>query len=77
VDKSQRPLESEVGDFVMLKVSPMKGVKFFGKKGKLVPRYIGPFMIIERVVAVSYRLELPDTLKNVHDVLHVSMLRKH
>ena len=76
-DKRRRLIEFEVGDFVMLKVSPMKGVKHFGKKGKLAPRYIEPFKIIERVKAVSYRLELPNTLKDVHNVLYVSMLRKH
>ena len=61
----------------MLKVSPMKGVKHFEKKEKLAPRYIGSFMIIERVEAVSYCLELPYALTDIHDVFHISMLRKH
>jgi len=66
-----------VGDFVLLKVSPMKGVKRFGRKGKLAPRYVGPFRISERVGAVSYRLKLPESLSSVHSVFHISMLRKH
>ena len=70
-------MEFEIGDFVMLKVSPMKGVRRFGKKGKLAPRYIGPFRISERIGAVSYRLELPSSLSDVHDVFHISMLKKH
>jgi len=76
-NKRHRPLEFEDGDFVMLKVSSMKGVKHFEKKGKLAPRYIGSFKIIERIGVASYRLELPNSLANVHDVFHVSMLRKH
>jgi hypothetical protein len=76
-DQRRRPLEFVVGDFVLLKVSPMKGVKRFGKKGKLAPRYVGPFRISERVGAVSYRLELPESLSSVHSVFHISMLRKH
>ena len=70
-------MEFEVRDFVMLKVSPMKGVKHFGKRGKLALRYIGPFRIIGKVGTVSYFLELPDTLTDVHEVFYVSMLRKH
>jgi hypothetical protein len=69
-------LEFEVGDLVMLKVSPMKGVRRFGKRGKLAPRYIGPFRVLARIGAVSYRLQLPAELADVHDVFHVSMLRK-
>ena len=61
-------MEFEVGDFVMLKVLPMKGVRHSGKKRKLAPRYIGPFRIVGRVEAVSYHLELPDSLIDVHDV---------
>ena len=76
-DKRRRTLEFEVGYFVMLKVSPMKDVKRFGRKGKLTPRYIRSFKIFERVGVVSYCLELPATLKDVHDVLHLSMLRKY
>jgi hypothetical protein len=76
-DQRRRPLEFAVGDFVLLKVSPMKGVRRFGKRGKLAPRYVGPFRISERIGAVSYRLELPQSLSSVHDVFHISMLRKH
>ena len=66
----------EVGDFVYLKVSPMRGMKRFKAKGKLSPRYIGPFMILERKGEVAYQLELPDRLSDVHDVFHVSQLKK-
>jgi len=76
-DQRRRPLEFEVGDFVMLKVSLMKGVRRFGKRGKLALRYIGPFRVIARIGAVSYRLDLPAELADVHDVFHVSMLRRH
>ena len=75
-DRRRRPLEFPVGDKVMLKVSPWKGVTRFGKKGKLAPRYVGPFQILERIGPVAYRLELPPELGNVHDVFHVSNLRK-
>ena len=61
----------------MLKVSPMKGVRRFGKRGKLAPRYIGPFRVVARIRVVSYKLELPAALSDVHDVFHVSMLRRH
>ncbi|KAD5507924.1 hypothetical protein E3N88_15627 [Mikania micrantha] len=60
----------------MLKVSPWKGVVRFAKKGKLTPRYVGPFEIIERIGPVAYRLNLPDELSGVHDVFHVSNLKK-
>ena len=66
----------EVGDFVYLKVSPMRGMKRFKVKGKLSPRYIGPFKILERKGEVAYQLELPDSLSDVHDVFHVSQLKK-
>jgi hypothetical protein len=66
----------EVGDFVYLKVSPMRGIKRFKVKGKLSPLYIGPFKILERKGEVAYQLELPDNLSDVHDVLHVSQLKK-
>ncbi|KAD2393098.1 hypothetical protein E3N88_40075 [Mikania micrantha] len=75
-DKRRKPLEFQVGDRVMLKVSPWKGVVRFGKKGKLAPRYVGPFEIIERIGPVAYRLRLPDELSGVHDVFHVSNLKK-
>jgi hypothetical protein len=66
----------EVGDFVNLKVSPMRGMKRFKVKGKLSPRYIGPLKILERKGEVAYQLELPDSLSEVHDVFHVSQLKK-
>ena len=66
-----------MGDKVFLKVSPWKGVARFGKKGKLSPRYIGPYEIIERVGPVAYRLALPVGLAQIHDVFHVSMLRRY
>ena len=65
------------GDLVFLKVSPMKGVIRFGKKGKLAPRYIGPFDIQLRVGEVAYRLVLPPELSRIHPVFHVLMLRKY
>jgi hypothetical protein len=75
-NKRRRPLEFEVGDQVYLKVSPMKGVKRFGMKGKLAPRYIGPFPILEKCGIVSYKLELPPSLAGVHNIFHVSQLKK-
>jgi hypothetical protein len=65
----------EVGHHVYLSVSPMKGVKRFGMKGKLVPCYIGPFPIHEKSGNVAYKLELPLSLAGVHDILHVSQLK--
>ncbi|KAL6529131.1 hypothetical protein OROHE_014875 [Orobanche hederae] len=76
-DVRRRPLEFEAGDHVLLKVSPSKGVFRFGKKGKLSPRFIGPFEILERVGEVAYRLALPPSLSHVHSVFHVSQLRKY
>ncbi|WVZ89819.1 hypothetical protein U9M48_036177 [Paspalum notatum var. saurae] len=75
-DKRRRPLVFEEGDHVYLRVSPMKGVHQFGVKGKLAPRYFGPFKIIERCGIVAYRLELPPHLAAFHDVFHVSQLKK-
>ncbi|KAD4981936.1 hypothetical protein E3N88_18607 [Mikania micrantha] len=75
-DKQRKPLEFQVGDRVMLKLSPWKGVVRFANKGKLTPRYVGPFEIIERIGPVAYRLRLPDELSGVHDVFHVSNLKK-
>ena len=75
-DKRRRPLEFEVGDHVFLKVSPTKSVVRFGVRGKLNPRYIGPYEILERIGPVDYRLALPPSLAGVHDVFHVSQLRK-
>ena len=70
-------LEFEVGDHVFLKVMPKRGVVRFGKWGKLSPRYIGPFEVLERVGTVAYRLALPPSLSSVHAVFHVSMLQKY
>lgn len=75
-DKRRRPLAFEEGDHVYLRVSPMKGVHQFGVKGKLALRYVGPFKIIERCGSVAYRLEMPPHLAVVHDVFHVSQLKK-
>ncbi|GJS08862.1 putative reverse transcriptase domain-containing protein [Tanacetum coccineum] len=75
-DKRRKPLEFQVGDKVMLKVSPWKGVIRFGKRGKLNPRYIGPFKILAKVGTVAYQLELPEQLSHVHSTFHVSNLKK-
>jgi hypothetical protein len=72
----RRELSFEVGDFVYLKVSPIKGVKRFGVKGKLAPRYIGPYQILARRGEVANQLSLPENLSVVHDVFHVSQLKK-
>ena len=76
-DKRRKDLKFEVKDQVFLKLSPWKGVVRFGKRGKLSPRYIGPFEIVERVGPVAYRLDLPEELSRVHNVFHISMLRKY
>ncbi|GJV44000.1 putative reverse transcriptase domain-containing protein [Tanacetum coccineum] len=75
-DKRRKPLEFQVGDKFMLKVSPWKGVIRLGKRGKLNPRYIGPFKILAKVRTVAYRLELPEQLSRVHSTFHVSNLKK-
>ncbi|GJR07181.1 putative reverse transcriptase domain-containing protein [Tanacetum coccineum] len=75
-DKRRKSLEFEVGDRVLLRVSPWKGVMCFGKKGKLAPRYVGPFEILKRIGPVAYRLRLPEELSSVHDTFHVSNLKK-
>ena len=76
-DVRRRPLEFEVGDHFFLKVMPKKGVVRFGKRGKLSPRFIGPFEILERVGTTAYRLALPPSMTGVHEVFHVSMLQKY
>ncbi|KAL6191560.1 hypothetical protein ACLB2K_037950 [Fragaria x ananassa] len=70
-------LEFQVGDWVFLQLSPWNGVVRFDKRGKLSPRYIGPYEIIERVGSLAYRLVLPPELSRIHNVFHVSMLRKY
>ena len=75
-DTRRRELEFEVGDYVYLKVSPIRGLCRFKVKGKLSPRYIGPFQILERRGEVAYQLELPACLSDVHDVFHISQLKK-
>ncbi|GKB76951.1 putative reverse transcriptase domain-containing protein [Tanacetum coccineum] len=75
-NKRRKPLEFSVGDHVLLKVSPWKGVVRFGKKGKLAPRFVGPFEITKRNGPVAYRLRLPEELNSVHDIFHVSNLKK-
>ncbi|GJR07043.1 putative nucleotidyltransferase, ribonuclease H [Tanacetum coccineum] len=74
-DRHRRALEFQPGEHVFLKVSPTRGVRRFGIKGKLSPRFIGPFEILDRVGEVSYRLALPPQLSHVHNVFHVSLLR--
>ncbi|XP_021723972.1 uncharacterized protein LOC110691362 [Chenopodium quinoa] len=76
-DSKRREEEFEIGDKVLLKVSPMKGVMRFGKKGKLSPKYIGPYEILQRIGKVAYRLALPMELSKVHDVFHMSQLRRY
>ncbi|GKB93034.1 putative reverse transcriptase domain-containing protein [Tanacetum coccineum] len=75
-DRKRKPLEVEVGDKVMLKVSPWKGVIRFGKRGKLKPRYIGTFKILAKVGMLAYRLKLPEQLIQVYSTFHVSNLKK-
>ncbi|GJU86631.1 putative reverse transcriptase domain-containing protein [Tanacetum coccineum] len=75
-DRKRKPMEFEVGDRVMLKVSPWKGVVRFGKRGKLNPRYVGPFKVLAKIGKVAYKLELPQELSRVHHTFHVSNLKK-
>ena len=76
-DLKRKDIEYEVGDKVFLKVSPWRKVLRFGKKGKLSLRFIGPYETLERVGPVAYRLALPPKLTKLHDVFHVSMLRRY
>ena len=75
-DGKRRDLTFSVGDHVYLKVSPMRGIRRFNVKGKLAPRYVGPFKVLERKGEVAYRLELPTSLSGVHDVFHISQLKR-
>ena len=76
-DVRRRPLEFEVGDHIFLKVMPKRGVVRFGKRGKLLPRFIRPFEILERVDTVAYRLALSPSMSSVHEVFYISMLRRY
>ncbi|KAL5739512.1 hypothetical protein ACOSQ2_028692 [Xanthoceras sorbifolium] len=76
-DNRRKDLEFQVGDKVFLRISPWKCVLRFGKRGKLSPRYIGPYEIVEKIGEVAYRLQLPSELARIHDVFHVSMLHKY
>nr|GFB18425.1 putative reverse transcriptase domain-containing protein [Tanacetum cinerariifolium] len=75
-DLKHKLMEFQVGDKVMLKVLPWKGVVRFGKQGKLNPRHVGPFKVIARVGSVAYKLKLPEELSRVHNTFHVSNLKK-
>ncbi|XP_016717141.1 uncharacterized protein [Gossypium hirsutum] len=76
-DLKRRDIEYSVGDKVFLKVSPWKKILRFDRKGKLSPRYIGLYVIIERIGQVAYHLALPSELQKIHDVFHISMLRRY
>jgi hypothetical protein len=76
VDNRRKPIEFEVGDYVYLKVSPMRGVKCFGIKRKLEPRYVGPYQILKKNGRVAYKLDLPPELGAIFLVFHVSQLKK-
>jgi hypothetical protein len=76
VDRRRKPLQFQIGDFVYLQVSPIKSVQRFGIKGKLAPRYIGPFKILEICGPVAYKLLLPFQMSAIHDIFHVSQLKK-
>ena len=76
-DNSRRKVEFEVGDMIFLKVAPIKGVMRFRKKGKLSPGFVGPFKILKRIGKVAYELALPPTIAGMHNLFHVSMLRKY
>ena len=76
-DKRRKGLEFSVGDHVFLKIAPLKGIRRMGKSGKLNPKYTGPFQIVERISPVAYQLDLPPNLTGIHNVFHVSQLRKY
>jgi hypothetical protein len=76
LDKRRRNLSFEIGDFIYLMVSPMRGTRRFEVKGKLAPRYVGPFKVVDHKGEVAYQLELPPQLSDVHDVFHVPQLKK-
>nr|GEU93806.1 putative reverse transcriptase domain-containing protein [Tanacetum cinerariifolium] len=75
-DLKRKPMEVQIGDRVMLKVSPWKGIVHFGKRGKLNPRYVGPFKVLDKVGTIAYKLKLPQELSRVHNTFHVSNLKK-
>ena len=75
-DAKRKEVTYEVGDRAYLRVSPLRGIKRFGIKGKLAPRFVGPYKILERRGEVAYQLELPESLSGVHNVFHVSQLKK-
>ena len=75
-DLKRKEVVYEIGDRAYLRVSPLRGVKRFGVKGKLAPRFVGPYRVLERMGEVAYKLELPEGLSGVHDVFHVSQLKK-
>jgi len=75
-DRRRRELSFDQGDYVYLKVTPFKGTKRFQEKGKLAPHFVGPFKILERIGQVAYWLDLPSSLSSIHNVFHVSQLRK-
>jgi hypothetical protein len=75
-DQKHREISFEPGDYVYLRVSPMRGLQRFKVKGKLAPRFSGPFYVIARRGTMAYQLDLPEELSDVHDVFHISQLRK-
>jgi hypothetical protein len=75
-DRRRKPPQFQVGDFLYLRVSPTKGVQYFGIKGKLAPRYVGPFEILKVCGPVAYKLRLPSQMAAIHDVFHISQLKK-
>ena len=76
-DPARKDVNFQVGDQVLLKVSPWKGLTRFGKRGKLNPRFVGPFEILKAVRKVAYELALPPYMQHIHNVFHVSMLKKY